>query len=284
MLGSKIQILYFYAILLLCFFISYAFMDDYSDNNYDGDTNTSIESEYNKESIQDANKKSSVLDSSNSGNSNLDSSNSDNSNLDSSVELKPTSKNIWEKWFGVKIDGYTSKIDRIKLDETQVEFLKKVDEAKRLSNNDDNFSDTTAKPTDLNSPTSSVRSISPNTDTMSPNTTTSSTDVLTPVRAEPFTPNTLSALDKEIANNATKVQEILDKKDINTPKLDELLDERRYLLGQYNNHLEATFRIARDTPINDIDLNKLKNDSDILKNRSRILSEMVESLKRYKGL
>lgn len=69
----------------------------------------------------------------------------------------------------------------------------------------------------------------------------------------PLSPVTLAYLNDEIKDNETS----LANPNLDNETIEKLMDDRRYLLDQRSNHLNAILEIAKKTPVNDIDTDYL---------------------------
>lgn len=143
------------------------------------------------------------------------------------------------------------------------------------SKTDESVSDGSTKTSSLWSPTNTESS-------NETNNTSSSTELSPDYTKDKFTPVTLSYLDAEIRRNSENLKELSNicKDDITKSSLNEnLIDERKYLLEQKSNHLNSVLHEAKNTPINDLDIDKLHKDISELKTSVDKLLDESESLK-----
>lgn len=100
----------------------------------------------------------------------------------------------------------------------------------------------------------------------------------------PFTPNTLTELDKEIFKNKKRLDSLEDfcNKDVKDSVKDILLDEQKYLLSQKANHLESVLHEAKNTPLYEVDTDKLDQEVKNLKEKVTKLEEESNNLSKLK--
>lgn len=94
----------------------------------------------------------------------------------------------------------------------------------------------------------------------------------------PFTPTTYQELNKEIKKNWMKINKLETTPEEEDYVKENLLDEKRYLLDQKAKHLKSLLDIAKNTPINDIDVDKLKKDIESLNKNAKTLLEKSKDL------
>lgn len=107
----------------------------------------------------------------------------------------------------------------------------------------------------------------------------------TDVNNDKFSPNTLSYLDEEIKRNEENLEDInkVCKDQITKPSVMEvLMEERKYLLEQKSKHLNSVLQEAKDTPINDVDTDKLCDDITKLQSDVENLAKESERIKHRK--
>lgn len=88
----------------------------------------------------------------------------------------------------------------------------------------------------------------------------------------PFTPTTYDELNKEIKRNSKLLNALNILQEESSTERENILEEKRYLLGQKAEHLKSILDIASNTPINDVDVNKLHKDIDSLDASVKTLS------------
>lgn len=105
------------------------------------------------------------------------------------------------------------------------------------------------------------------------------------VNDDKFSPNTLSYLDEEIKRNKENLKDINKVcKDQFTKSsvMEALMEERKYLLEQKSKHLNSVLQEAKDTPINDVDTDKLCDDITKLQSDVENLAKESEKIKHRK--
>lgn len=147
-----------------------------------------------------------------------------------------------------------------------------VDSGKTIKAVSKDTSDSTSSSEDISVSTSSSQLHSEKSPTEKPQTlqTTTSPDL----SADMFSPNTLKELELEIAKN----KDNLDKVNSGINK-DLILEERKYFLDQKGKHLNGLLQQAKNTHINEVDLNKLFDDISKFKTDTDSLVEKAKDLK-----
>lgn len=94
----------------------------------------------------------------------------------------------------------------------------------------------------------------------------------------PFTPSTFEELNKEIKRNSALLSQIDTIQEENTTEKENLLEEKHYLLNQKAKHLKSLLNIAKNTPIFDVDVNKLHQDIEDLDKNVKTLVEKAKDV------
>ena len=94
----------------------------------------------------------------------------------------------------------------------------------------------------------------------------------------PFTPSTFEELNKEIKRNSALLSQIDTIQEENTTEKENLLEEKHCLLNQKAKHLKSLLNIAKNTPIFDVDVNKLHQDIETLDKDVKTLVEKAKDV------
>lgn len=101
----------------------------------------------------------------------------------------------------------------------------------------------------------------------------------------PFTPTTYEELNNEIKRNSealntlASIQEESEERESQLDEREKLLEEKQYLLDQKRKHFNSILDIAKNTPIHDVDVDKLHSDIKDLENNVKTLIEKSKDIK-----